>query len=330
MLGFIHRRVFCSFRRIACDLVQIPAKRPGMYNLLRYLFIAFCLGVVALGAALYVTRPKSVDLSQFSELLGDPGAGEAVFWAGGCASCHAAPEASDEARLVLVGGRAFASDFGTFYAPNITPDAENGIGGWDLNDLANALVHGTSLTGQHYYPAFPYTSYANMAAQDVADLKAYLDTLPAESTPSRPHDVGFPFNIRASLGGWKLLFATDAWALDGDLTEEVVRGRYLVEVLGHCTECHTPRNVLGGLDRQSWMQGGVLHGGERAPNLIATMEDWAAEDIAEYLSSGFTPDFDSVGGEMVEVVENFAHLTDADRLAVGAYLEKLAAVGDEE
>ncbi len=307
-------------------LDQIPANWPGMYQTLRLFFILFLAGAAALGVGVFLTRPKTVDTAQFDTLVGDPSGGETVFWAGGCASCHAGVETDEQDRLVLAGGRAFPSDFGTFFAPNISSDPEFGIGAWNVDDLVNALMHGTSPKGQHYYPAFPYTSYANMAAQDVVDLKAYLDQLPPDPTPSRHHEIGFPFNLRQSLGSWKLLFASGNWVVDGELSQEEMRGRYLVETLGHCGECHTPRNALGGLDRARWMQGGVLHGGERAPSLIATMDTWAAFDIAEYLSSGFTPDFDSVGGEMVEVVENFAHLSDEDRLAVGAYLERLASV----
>lgn len=295
-----------------------------MYTILRYLLILLCFGAALAGAGLYITRPKTVDVAEYEGLQGDAAAGETVFWAGGCASCHAAPGAEGEAKLALSGGRDFETEFGTFFAPNISPDPQNGIGNWELTDLASALIHGTSPVGSHYYPAFPYTSYVHMDAQDVTNLKAFLDTLPAGSTPSRPHDVSFPFNIRALLGGWKLLFLTPDWALNNkDLTAAETRGRYLVEALGHCTECHTPRNALGGLERDHWLEGGVLPGGEQAPNLVETMGFWTKEDVAEYLSSGFTPDFDSVGGEMVEVVENFKHLSDEDRLAVGAYLEKL-------
>ncbi len=111
-----------------------------------------------------------------------------------------APGAEGEAELVLAGGQKFPSDFGTFIAPNISQDPEHGIGDWSLLDLANALMRGVSPEGAHYYPALPYASYAKMQLQDVADLHAYLQTLPADPTPSQPHDLGFPFNIRLTLG----------------------------------------------------------------------------------------------------------------------------------
>lgn len=202
--------------------------------------------------AWFVTQPHPLPASTMDGLTGDPEAGRLVFAAGGCTSCHTA-EGSEE--TVLAGGKAFASAFGTFYAPNISSHAEAGIGAWTPLDLANAMLRGVSPKGAHYYPAFPYTSYKHVAPQDVADLHAYMMTLPASTDPSKPHDVGFPFNIRRSLGGWKLLFNGGDWVVDGDLTAEQERGRYLVEGLGHCAECHTPRNALGALDKGRWLGG---------------------------------------------------------------------------
>jgi mono/diheme cytochrome c family protein len=139
-------------------------------------------------------------------LTGDPVKGELVFWAAGCASCHMAAEAKGEAQLVLAGGQRFPSDFGTFVAPNISQDPEQGIGGWSLLDLANALMRGVSPEGEHYFPALPYASYAKMQLQDVADLHAFMQTLPADPTPSQPHELAFPFSLRQTIGVWKLLY----------------------------------------------------------------------------------------------------------------------------
>ncbi|MFN4172552.1 MAG: diacylglycerol kinase, partial [Pseudorhodobacter sp.] len=245
--------------------------------------------------------------------------------AAGCASCHMAPGALGEAKLVLAGGMRFASDFGTFIAPNISPSPQ-GIGGWMLRDFASAVQRGVAPDGAHYYPAFPWNAYNKASLQDVADLHAYMQTLPPDPTPSAAHEVGFPFNIRRSLGGWKLLFESSDWAIGGDLTEAETRGRYLVEALAHCGECHTPRNVLGGLDRSRWLAGAPNPDGKgRSPNITPGRLTWSEAEIAAYLLSGFTPEFDSVGGHMVAVVDNMAKLPESDRLAIAAYLKKVPA-----
>ena len=241
----------------------------------------------------------------------DPLNGERVFHAGGCASCHGED---------LAGGLEMPSDFGTFRVPNISPHPEAGIGGWSFQEFATAVVHGVSPEGAHYYPAFPYTAYAMMEPQDVADLWAYIQTLPQDATPSQAHDVGFPFNIRRSVGGWKWLFVDESWVVE-DAPE---RGRYLVEALAHCGECHTPRNALGALDRDRWLEGAPNPAGRGTiPDLTPGELTWSAADIAYYLETGFTPDFDSAGGHMAEVVENFSKLPDEDRQAVAAYLKAL-------
>ena len=285
------------------------------------------LGLAAIGAAVYwgVTRPGDIDQEALAQLSGDAERGEAVFWASGCASCHAAEGASGEAKLVLAGGRAFASDFGTFYAPNISPDPTHGIGGWSTADLARAMQAGVSPEGKHYFPAFPYVAYQNATAQDVVDLKAYLDTLPSDATPSKPHDVGFPFSIRRNMGGWKFLFGSGGWVVDGDLTPEQERGRYLAEALAHCGDCHTPRNALGGIKRGAWLSGAPNPSGEgKIPNITPSALEWSELDIASYLTTGFTPEFDSAGGHMADVVENFSKLPPEDAAAVAAYLKAVA------
>jgi mono/diheme cytochrome c family protein len=181
--------------------------------------------------------------------------------------------------------------------------------------------------GAHYFPALPYAAYNKAAVQDIADLKAFMDTLPSDATPSQPHDIAFPFNIRRSVGAWKLLFNSQDWTITGDLTEAEMRGRYFSEGLAHCAECHTPRNALGGLDRSRWMAGAPDPSGKgRVPNITPAKLDWTEAEIVEYLTTGFTPDYDSVGGHMAHVVKNMARLPESDRSAVAAYLKKLPAV----
>jgi mono/diheme cytochrome c family protein len=279
------------------------------------------LGVVAAAVLWFLARPAPLAEADVAGLTGDATRGEAVFWATGCASCHMADGAEGEAELVLAGGQRFPSDFGTFIAPNISQDATHGIGGWSLLDLANALTRGVSPEGEHYYPALPYGSYAKMNLQDVADLHAFLQTLPADPTPSLPHEIGFPFSIRDSIGVWKLLFLTDDWAVAGSLTPTAERGRYIAEAMAHCGECHTPRGALGGMDTARWLGGAPNPSGQgRIPNITPAALGWSAGDIVQYLTTGFTPEFDSVGGHMAHVVANMARLPETDRQAVAEYL----------
>ncbi|MDQ2065450.1 c-type cytochrome [Xinfangfangia sp. CPCC 101601] len=291
-------------------------------------FMILC-GISAAGLYWW-TLPAPLDASAMAGLTGDATRGEAVFHATGCASCHTAPGASDSDELVLAGGQRFASPFGTFLAPNISQDKAHGIGDWSALDLANALTRGVSRGGEHLYPALPYASYAKLALQDVADLHVYLQSLPADPTPSQPHEIGFPFNIRMALGGWKLLFLSNDWAVAGNLTPTEDRGRYLVEAMGHCGECHTPRNALGGMDRSRWLAGAEdasdPTGVARVPNITPAKLSWSEDEIAYYMQSGFTPDYDSVGGHMAHVVANFARLPVEDSKAVAAYLKRVPAV----
>lgn len=293
-------------------------------KIMRWLIV---LGLVSAGGLYLMTKPKPLAAAAVADLTGDAVRGEAVFWAAGCASCHMAEKAEGAAELVLSGGQKFPSDFGTFIAPNISQDPEQGIGAWSLLDLANAITRGVSPEGEHYYPALPYASYAKMELQDVADLYAFLKTLPADPTPSQPHELGFPFNIRDSIGVWKLMFLSDDWALPGNLTPTATRGRYLAEALAHCGECHTPRNMLGGMDTARWLGGAPNPSGEgRIPNITSAKLAWTAADIVQYLTTGFTPDYDSVGGQMAHVVENMARLPEGDRQAVAEYILAVPSV----
>ena len=266
------------------------------------------------------SRPERIPEDAVASLSGDAQRGETVFWAGGCASCHTAPKSED--KLTLAGGYRIQSPFGTFVAPNISPSPQ-GIAGWSVYDLANALMAGVSPDGQHYYPSLPYTTYIRMELRDVADLKAFLDTLPASDAVSQPHDMQFPFTIRRGLGLWKRLNLKQGWVVDA-ADDQTRRGRYLVEALGHCAECHTPRDVAGGLDTARWLQGAPNPSGKgKIPAINAANLDWSAPDIAYYLETGFTPDYDSAGGEMVHVIANMAHLTPEDRAAIAAYVKSV-------
>ena len=287
----------------------------------------FVLGVIGAAGLWMLARPAPLAARDVAGLTGDAKHGEAVFWASGCASCHMALGAKDDAQLVLSGGQRFASPFGTFLAPNISQDAEQGIGKWSMLDLANAITRGVSPAGEHLFPALPYASYTKMKLQDVADLDAFLKTLPADPTPSQPHDLSFPFSLRTGVGVWKLLFMNTNWVVSGNLPATADRGRYIAEAMAHCGECHTPRNFLGGLDRSRWLSGAPNPSGEgRIPNITPAKLTWSEAEIVEYLTSGFTPEFDSVGGAMVHVVENLSKLPESDRKAVADYLKKVVPV----
>jgi mono/diheme cytochrome c family protein len=283
--------------------------------------------VVALAAAaLYLaSTPRGLPAATLAALpAGDPVRGERWFWAGGCASCHAAEDAEGEDRLRLGGGLVLTTDFGDFVVPNISMHPEDGIGAWSAADFANAVMRGVSPDGTHYYPAFPYTSYVRMRPEDVADLWAYLRTLPAVEGTHPGHDLRFPYNLRRGLGIWKRAFLSDAFVAELPDDPLLERGRYLVEGPGHCGECHTPRNLAGALDTSRWLAGAPNPEGEgRIPNITPGGEigGWSEGDIAYFLETGFTPDFDSVGGNMAEVQRSLAMLPREDLDAIAAYLK---------
>jgi len=253
--------------------------------------------------------------------------GQTVFNAGGCAACHAVPGQDD--RLRLGGGLAIPSPFGTFYAPNISPDPTDGIGRWSEQDFVDAVTQGISPTGTHYFPAFPYPSYAHAKISDIRDLMGYLKTLPAVKGRVRDHDLRFPFNIRRNVGIWNLLFIdSKKFTPDPARSAPWNRGAYLVNSLGHCAECHSPRNYLGGIIAAQRFAGGPNPEGEGwVPNITKRgLADWSAKDVAYLLESGQTPDGDSVGGSMVRVIRNTSQLNAADRDAIADYIKSLPPV----
>jgi mono/diheme cytochrome c family protein len=289
--------------------------------------------VVAVGAAVawFLTKPDPLADEAFAN-LGEPdlARGEMLFWAGGCTGCHAADGATGEDVKIMSGGLELTSDFGTFHVPNISPDPQAGIGEWTLAEFGNAMLRGVGRQGEHLYPSFPYTSYARMRPQDINDLFGYLKTLPPSANVAPPHELSFPYNMRIALGGWKFLFFDDGPRVElaaGD--EKLARGQFLVEGPGHCGECHTPRNALGGLQTAQWLAGGPDPEGEgRIPNITPgsrSVGSWSEGDLVNYFQTGFTPDYDSVGGTMVEVQKNLSHLPQEDLEAIAAYLKAVPA-----
>lgn len=283
---------------------------------------------LALAAFWFLTIPDTISASALASHTPDLANGKTMFNAGGCASCHAIPKQEDKTKLG--GGLALGSPFGTFYVPNISSDRIDGIGAWNEAQFVTAMVKGTSPTGEHLFPAFPYTSYQRMTLDDIRDLFAYLKTLPPVTGKVRDHALPFPFNIRRTLGLWKFLF------LDGrpfipnpSQSAQWNRGSYLVNAPGHCAECHSPRNMLGAVKRNLRFTGGPAPDGQGGvPNITQQkLKNWTVKDIADTLTTGMTPDADFVGGSMVEVVRNTSQLSVADREAMATYIKSLPAAG---
>jgi mono/diheme cytochrome c family protein len=290
--------------------------------------------IVAAAGFWLVTLPASFDTvrGRSFSLAGTPDLenGKNLYWAGGCASCHATENQEDRTRLG--GGHALKSPFGTFYVPNISSHQRDGIGGWTVEQFARSMVQGVSPDGRHYYPAFPYASYQRMSDADLRDLFGFLRTLPAVAGRIRDHDLPFPFNIRLSVGGWKWLFLDgEPFVPDATKSAEQNRGRYLAEGAGHCAECHSPRNILGGIKTGMKFSGGPDPEGKGGwiPNLTphqTGLKDVSKNAISAVLSSGMKDDGDFVGGSMGSVSKNWANVRKSDADAVAEFLRTMPPV----
>jgi mono/diheme cytochrome c family protein len=288
---------------------------------------ALVTGAAAFGVYWWLTAPPMAFSAIQPATPPNLANGLATFNAGGCSSCHAVPGQPD--RLRLGGGLAIPSPFGTFYAPNISPDPVDGIGRWTEAQFVDAVTKGVSPTGTHYFPAFPYTSYAHARVEDVRDLFAYLKTLAPVPGKVRDHDVPFPFNIRRNVGIWKLLFMDGKpFVPEAARSVQWNRGAYLVNSLGHCAECHSPRNFLGGIIAAQRFAGGPDPEGEGwVPNITRKgIDDWSAKDIVYFLETGQTPDGDAAGGAMARVIRNTSQLSPGDRAAIAEYIVSLPPV----
>ena len=292
----------------------------------RLVVLALIAAVVGFGVFWVVTIPATVPASALAPHTPNLDNGKTMFQIGGCASCHATPGQDDKTKLG--GGFGLKSPFGTFYTPNISPDPNEGIGKWTEANFVTAMVKGTAPDGRHYFPAFPYTSYQRIGTGDLRDLFAYLKTLPTVQDKSKPHDVPFPFNIRRTLGGWKFLFL-DGKPFEGDPSKDATwnRGAYLVNGPGHCAECHSPRNILGGIIASQRFAGGPAPDGDGfVPNITQKGLSMSHEQVVKLLETGETPDGDTVGGEMGKVVANTAKLSAEDRAAIATYIKSLPPV----
>jgi mono/diheme cytochrome c family protein len=288
--------------------------------------LAALTAIAGVSAFWFLTIPATISAGALAPHAPDLANGRTMFLTGGCSSCHAVPKQEDQTRLG--GGLALNSPFGVFYVPNISSDPTDGIGDWSEAQFVTAMVKGTSPSGEHLYPALPYTSYQRMRLDDLRDLFAYLKTLPAVSGKVRNHDLPFPFNIRRTLGLWKLLFLDGkTFTPDPAQSAQWNRGAYLVNGPGHCAECHSPRNMFGAIVSGRRFTGGQSPTGQGGiPNITqGKLHDWSVEDFAEVLDTGMTPDSDRVGGQMVEVVRNTSQLSAGDREAIAVFLKSLPA-----
>jgi mono/diheme cytochrome c family protein len=300
------------------------------------------LGLLGLAAFWFLTMPRSVAADELQGHQPDLANGAYMFEAAGCESCHAAPASAkcDDPQVkepeTLAGGRCLITPFGTFNVPNISPDPDAGIGGWTTADFVTAMKYGIAPGGTHLYPAFPYYSYQRMKVEDMIDIKAHLDTLPKSSNRPPPHDLGFPFNFRRGLGLWQLLYIDGkTFQPDPAKSETLNRGAYLVHAASHCSECHSPRNFMGGIEESLAFSGALAaEGSGWIPNITTDpatgIGDWSHADIVTMLETGFTPEFDSVGGPMAAVQKNMAKLTAEDRAAIAEYLKSLPPIKSEK
>ena len=261
--------------------------------------------------------------------------GAYVFQASGCFACHTDVKGKG---LPLAGGRALVTPFGTFFGPNITPDPDHGIGGWTLTDFTRALRTGVAPDGRSYYPAFPYTSFTGMTDADIADLWAYLRSVAPAPRVNDAHKLNFPFGWRWLNGVWKVLYFAPTPFEPGEPPAGIEdrdswrRGAYLVTVLGHCGECHSPRGALGAMRRDYLLAGNPAGpDGKPVPNITPHPKrgigSWSAGDIATYLAIGMDPEGDFAGGAMADVIEHTTgKLTPGDRTAIAAYVRSLPPV----
>ena len=250
--------------------------------------------------------------------------GKALVVAGDCASCHTADPAKP-----FAGGRRIATPFGGVYAPNLTPDNETGLGRWRDEDFLRALRLGVAPDGSRYYPAFPYPYFTRLIRDDILAIRAYLATLEPVRNKVPAAEMRFPFNFRIGMRLWNRLYLEPSFLMpDQAKGAEWNRGRYLVEGLGHCGACHTPKNWLGA-DKADQAFGGNRVDGMFAPRLDAAarggLKSWSADDIAEYLQSGRNAK-SHAGPPMSDVVLNStSKMSDSDVKAIAVYLKSLAS-----
>lgn len=296
----------------------------------RWIWLVVVVAVIGIGVAVYMLKPVNGPPRDLT-LTADAAHGAYLIRVAGCVSCHTNTDPNgdrdtSDARPMLSGGPALPTMFGTFYAPNITSHPEAGIGNWTLEQFSRALSDGDGPQG-HLYPVFPFENYTLMSDQEVVDLFAALQAVPPDPTVSTPHEVGFPFNIRLSLAGWKnLFFQPRRFTPDPARSEAWNRGAYLANGPSHCVACHTPRNILGAIEGGKEFTGNTGGGpGGRTPAITREAllkKNYTEDSLVQFLKQGFTPNFEIItGGPMGEVItDGTSQWKDEDLNALATYL----------
>jgi mono/diheme cytochrome c family protein len=254
--------------------------------------------------------------------------GKYLFDAADCGGCHG----GDRDGSPPSGGLALSTPFGVYHAANITPDKVHGIGTWSVTDFHDALRFGIGPGGKQLFPVFPFTSFTQMTDADIADLYAYIQSLPAIDKAVQPHEAPAPFGWRWPVRIWRALFFTAGpFRPDPAKSDDWNRGNYLVHAVAHCEECHSPRNALGAVDHGRAFSGNIGGpDGQNAPNITSDepsgIGKWTIEEIENLLKTGQTPDFDAVASGMKAVVRGTAKLTQADQHAIAVYLKTVAPI----
>lgn len=270
--------------------------------------------VVVLGLVYWVFHTPSVGNPEIPTGPEAIARGEYIFNAGGCAACHTRDKDAP------IGGYEIESPMGgTFHVPNITPDPETGVGGWTGRDFILALKHGRSPSGGFFWPAFPYRTYKGMTDEDVLDVAAYIMSLPPVRNEVPDHDLP-AWQFRWQMAGWNIL---------ADIVEgtppaipddpQIQRGAYLARSLGHCSECHTPRNALGMLQFANEFKGSDIVSADISPTGLSS---WTADDFIYFAQVGMTASGDFVGGEMGDVIDHLSHLSEEDQAAYAAFFTR--------
>lgn len=288
--------------------------------------------VLALGAAAawVLSAPRPISAAALPQHTPDIANGELLYHAAGCLSCHKpSSELANVDANLPAGGAPLKTPVGTFYPRNLTPDRETGIGAWTDAEFVNAVQRGISPSGEHLIPALPYTSYAHMTVEDVLDIRAYLASLSAVSSPDRAAEIPAPFLLRRGIGLWKWVgLDTTPFTPDPAQSESWNRGAYLVNGPGHCAECHTPRSALMALDTSKAFAGGPHpEGTGKVPSLRGLIERGRytdAKDIASALQYGEVMGYEKIAsGGMGQVQRNISQLPESDIRAIGEYLASL-------
>lgn len=278
---------------------------------MKYSFLTIlCLGAMSSTSAL------AQDTTQLShaQLIKK---GEYLAFAGDCGGCHTSTNGQEYG-----GGLPFKTPFGTLYSTNISSDKTYGIGNYTYQDFVNAVQNGVTPKG-NLYPAMPYASYHKINSSDMKALYAYFMQTEPANQPNKDNDLTFPFNIRMGLKVWNWLELDDtSFKEDSNKSVEWNRGKYLVQGLGHCSECHTPRNILMGSEQDKYLQGAVVNG-LNAPNLTAQQlkkEGWDFANLSQFLQTGESKKGTAFDDMYIVEKHSLTHLNPSDIAAISTYL----------